>query len=191
MYQQPPGAPGWGPPQGYPPQGYGAPPPPPPKSTSKVLLAVLGIVGICGACMVVGALGKKNDGGGGGGGGSAAPSAQRQYVTQTCAEVAHLFGNQSRNSELQQDEMWRAYDDKWVRWQVRAGNISETLGTLQMQFKCSGESLILDGTAAFEDDQRARLLQIHEGDSVTIEGRLADHGRLLGLSLRDATIASQ
>lgn len=154
-----------------------------------MLLAILGIVGICGACMVVGALGKKDGGGGGGGGGSSSAPDQRQYVTQTCAEVAHLFGNQSRNSELQQDEMWRQYNGKWARWTVRAGSISETFGTLQMQFKCSGESLILDGSASFGDDQRARLLQIHEGDTVTIEGKLSDHGRLLGISLREATIA--
>jgi len=37
-------------------------------------------------------------------------------------------------------------------------------------------------------DQRAALLQIRPNTMVQIEGRLSDHGQLLGLSIRDATL---
>jgi hypothetical protein len=68
------------------------------------------------------------------------------------------------------------------------GDLSETFGRLQMQFRCGTESLLFDGHAAFGDDQRPALLRIQQGSSVNIEGRLSDHGRLLGLSLQDAEI---
>lgn len=190
MYQQPPQQPpGWGPP-GYPPQGYGPPPQPPKSGTSKALVAVAAICGICVVCMVAGALGQKNGGPGSssGFGGSTSP-AQRQYVTQSCAEVTHLFGSQSRTSDLQQDELWRQYDDRWVRWAVTVGEVTESLGRLQVQFRCGTESLLFDGHAYFGDDQRARLLTVTPGSVINFEGRLTDHGRLMGLSIEDATLS--
>lgn len=194
MSYQPPqgGGPGWGPqgyPQqpGYPPPGYGAPPPPPKSKTSLVL--VLGIAGTCIVCIAAGAAGKN-----GSPSSSTTPSSSsgpapaRQYVSETCAEVAHRFGARSRLSELQQTELWRQYDDKWVRWQVTAGEVGETFGQLQVQFRCGSESLIFDGHAYFAAEQRSQLLQVQQGSTITIEGRLDDHGRMLGLSIRDATI---
>ena len=119
-----------------------------------------------------------------------APTEQdgRQFIPQTCAEVSHLFGAQSELSELQQEETWRQYDGRWVRWRVKVVEVGETLGTLQLQFKCTREVLVSDGIASFEDDQRARLLAVRTGRTIEIVARLEDHGRLLGLSLRDASI---
>lgn len=195
---QGPGGPGWGPQgypqqpgypqQGYPPQGYGQPIPPQPPKSKASLIAILGIVGACSVCVIAGAVGK-NNGPGSPGGSSSTPTSQRQYITQSCSEVAHIFGMQTRMTELQQDEAWRQYDEKWVRWQVRVGSLGETLGQLQLQFKCGTESLLFDGHAMFDDNQRPQLLQLREGDSVTIEGRLTDHGRLMGLTISDATVA--
>jgi len=179
------------PPQGYP-QGYPQPPyaPPPKSSGGKIALAIIGgIVTICLACMVLGALGNKNRGrDGSSSGSSSAPPAPREYVTESCSQVAHMFGPQARLTDLQQNELWRQYDGKWVRWRVTVGDLSETFGRLQMQFRCGTESLLFDGHAAFGDDQRPALLRIQQGSSVNIEGRLSDHGRLLGLSLQDAEI---
>ena len=132
---------------------------------------------------------KPNSDGNSGGGSTAAPQGSpREYVTETCSQVAHNFGANAQLSQLQQDEMWRQYNGKWVRWNVRVGEISEVLGSLQMQFKCSTESLLFDGHAYFDNDQRAALLQIRPNTMVQIEGRLSDHGQLLGLSIRDATL---
>lgn len=119
---------------------------------------------------------------------SGSSPAGRQYIEQSCAEVSHLFGMQSRTTELQQTELWRQYDGRWVRWTVTAGEVGETLGSLHMQFKCGTESLILDGSAYFPDSARARLLGVQSGSAVQIEGRLADHGRFLGLRLNDAEL---
>lgn len=216
--QQPPPPPGWGP-QGYPPPGYPPPqyaPPPPPKKTNVVALIVGAITVICVACMVIGALLPKpptvstvtpsstaptpTPTAPSGTPGATPPTADpaqpanphpdRTYVTETCAQVSHTFGAQSELSDLQQEELWRQYDGKWVRWRVKVGDVSETLGQLQMQFKCGREALILDGTALFDDDQRARLLAVRTGSTVEIEAQLSDHGRVLGLSLSDATITS-
>lgn len=169
-------------PQQYPPQGWG---PPPPKKTSGAAMAILGIAGACVACMVFGAVGKSRDGTGPS---SSAPPAQRQYVTQSCSEVAHLFGTRSRMTELQQNELWRQYDEKWVRWQLTVGEIRESFGGYQMQFRCGTESLVFDGHAYFPASERERLLALQPGATIPIEGRLADHGRFLGLSIRDASI---
>lgn len=189
MYPQQPTGPGWGP-QGYPPHGY-APPPPPPKKTSSALLAVLGIAGICVACMVVGALGKRSNGSADGGASSTSAPASREYVTESCSEVSHQFGVRARLTDLQQQELWRSYDGKWVRWTVTVGDIRESLGRLQMQFRCGTESLVFDGHAYFSDDQRSRLVAVQPGSAVAIEGRLSDHGRFLGLSIQDTTLTSQ
>ena len=110
-------------------------------------------------------------------------------MTDTCARVAHLFGPQSRMTDLQQEELWRRYDQRWVRWRVRVGEISNgALGGLQMQFKCSGEALIADGSAFFPDSARERLLRIHPDEVVTLVAQLKDHGQILGLSLDDASL---
>lgn len=208
---QPPQPPGWGP-QGYPPQGYPPPgyppqyaPPPPPKKTSALVIAVGGIAAMCVVCGVVGALMPKENRAPTSTTTSSSltpsstptnpaqpanPPSGRVYVTETCAQVAHTFGAQANLSDLQQEELWRQYDDKWVRWRVKVGDVSETLGQLQMQFQCSRESLLADGFAHFDDSQRARLLAVRPGTTVEIEGRLDDHGRVLGLSLADATIVS-
>lgn len=72
-----------------------------------------------------------------------------------------------------------------------ASNIRESLGRLQMQFRCGTESLVFDGHAYFSDDQRSRLVAVQPGAAVAIEGRLSDHGRFLGLSIQDTTLTSQ
>jgi ABC-type uncharacterized transport system involved in gliding motility auxiliary subunit len=117
-----------------------------------------------------------------------APPAQREYVTQNCSEVAHTFGTQAELSELQQNEMWRQYEGKWARWTVRVGEVSETLGQLSVQFRCGGESLLFDGHAYFPDSARQQLLTVRTNSRVSIECRLDDHGRLLGLALKDCEL---
>ena len=159
---------------------------------AKIALAAIGgITLMCVACMVAGAVSGKRVQDQVAANRAASPAAnpsQRVYVTETCSAVAHMFGTQSRMTDLQQNELWRAYDGKWVRWRVTVGDVSETFGTLQMQFKCGTESLLFDGHARFGDDQRARLVQAQQGSTVEIEGRLSDHGRLMGMTISDAEL---
>lgn len=186
MSQQPPQ---WGPP-GYPPQGYYQPPQPPPKTgASKSLIAILAICGTCLACVIFGAIGNKNRGEGSTSTGGGPAPASREYVTEDCAQVAHMFGARSQMSDLQQGEAWRAYNRKWVRWTVTVGDVRESFGGYQMQFRCGTESLIFDGHARFDSSQRQQLLSVQTGTAVRIEGQLTDHGRLMGLSINNASIS--
>lgn len=181
------------PPQGYamPPGAYvvqGQPAPVPPAKTSGCAWAALVILLVGGACFVMSAVGRERRASQPG---QVAGGETRQYVAESCSQVVHIFGSRSGLTELQQTDRWSQYDGRWVRWTARAGSVSQTFGTISMQFRCGGESLLLDGTASFVDSARPQLMQVHEGDSVGFEGRLIDHGRLLGLHIADATITSR
>ena len=119
-----------------------------------------------------------------------APADTRQFITGTCADTARLFGLGTRLSELQQNALWDAsYEGRWVRWRVRVKEVSSTFGQLQLQFKCPrSRALSYDGFAHFDREHRNALTQLETGSTVTLVGRLADHGQLLGLSLDDGAL---
>ncbi len=121
---------------------------------------------------------------------AAAVAPQKEYVNKTCAEVADMFSAQSRMTDLQKDKAWQdGYDGRWVRWTASVNSLDgSAFGGIQLQFKCSKASLLFDGHAEFGDDQRDKLMNVGKDSQVTFEGRLKDHGDLLGLAIGDATL---
>jgi len=186
MYQPPPQPPYGQPPQGYPPGGY-YPPPPPKQSVAKTALAVLGgIALVCSACVVFGAMGKKNQAGSPG---STAAAEQRVYIQESCSQLANKFSNRTTMTELQREEAWKAYEGKWVRWTATVNLIDRNaMGGLSLQFKCSTASLMLDGHAQFEADQQQALMRFSQGAQISFEGRLDDWGQFLGIGIEDAKV---
>lgn len=184
--------PPYGQPQGYPPAGYYPPPPQPPQqSGAKTALAVLGgIALVCGACVVFGALGKKNSSEAPGSPGSAIAPEQRVYIQESCSQLSNRFSNRTTMTELQREEAWKWYKGKWVKWTATVNLIDRNaFGGLSLQFKCSSASLVMDGHASFEPDQQQSLMRFSQGSQISFEGRLDDWGQFLGIGIEDATVS--
>lgn len=181
--------PGWGPQQ----PGWGPPPPVPPRKSAapKIALVIIGMVGMC--CVgsfIVGKRAQEQHPGGNTLATASEPSnAPRQYITGTCASIANGFSNNTRLTQLQREEAWRQFEGKWIRWEATVNLIDRSaFGGIQLQFKCSPNSLMLDGHARFSETQLSKLMQFRQGDVIRFEGRLADWGQFTGISIEDAAV---
>lgn len=136
-------------------------------------------------------IGKNNPSGAAGAAGGSVPAPQRNYLTQSCAEVVNIFSNNTQYTELQRRSMWDTqYKGRWVRWTATVNTVDQAmLGGYQVQFKCSTASLVMDGHATFGADQQARLMQFQRGAQISFVGRLSDWGQFLGISVEDAEVA--
>lgn len=184
---------GWGPQQqpGYPPQqGQGWQPAQKPKSKVPVVLAVLGA--LMGVCCIGGALAPKRDPGAVAPA-QAVPSAARQYVQESCSDVVNRFSNGTNLTELQREALWNQnYRGRWVRWAAQVNTVDRgLLGGINVQFKCSSQSLLMDGHASFDASQQSLLMAYTQGASISFEGRLSNWGQLIGISVDDATVIAR
>ncbi len=112
-------------------------------------------------------------------------------LTQTCAEVSDTFSNATRLTELQREALWHErFEGRRVRWEATVNTVErEMLGDgLSVDFKCSRRSLMHDGSAHFDSSQQSTLMRFSQGDRIRFEGRLADWGQFLGMTVEAARV---
>lgn len=118
-----------------------------------------------------------------------APAA-REFVKESCSELAGMFDAGSSMTELQQKDAWRAYDDKWVKWVGTVTEVGETFGTLQLHLKCRAGTLTSDVIVSFPDNARAQLIALKPGTKVQFSAQLTGYSRFIGLSARKGELVA-
>ena len=109
---------------------------------------------------------------------------QLTYVDETCFEVAEKFGTASGLSDLQMDEVWKAYRGKGFNWELRITEVSsDILGGFSVQAKCSprSRSFIQDIQIEYPERAKAFVMGLRKGKVYNLRGTLSHQSALLGL----------
>ncbi len=113
---------------------------------------------------------------------------EKEWVGISCVEFHEIFGLNSNLSDLQKDEKFKEYKNKWVKWEGEVSSVDETFGKLQLQVKCLKSTFVSDAIATFPDSAKEKLLGFQKGDSVNFSGQLASWSAVLATSVRNAQI---
>lgn len=104
--------------------------------------------------------------------------------SDTCEQLAAMFGSSSRLSDLQKDQAWQQYEGKRFRWSLRITDVSETFGRLQVQATCvNSRALIQDVVIHYPDNARGYVMSLMKESVYDLEGTLNGQG-LLGMTAR-------
>lgn len=98
-------------------------------------------------------------------------------------ELDEVYQVGSKYTDIQKEETWKKYDGKKVKWTGAISDISETLGTLQLQVKMKEDTFTSDLLIRLKDDQKEKALKLNVGDSVTFTGILDEWGTLMPITL--------
>lgn len=118
---------------------------------------------------------------------SAAPVEQKQeisVVSTTFDDFAIKCDLDATNLQ-KQDLFKKSFKDKYVEWTGEVTSISE--GN-RVQVKHCPSTFTSDILISMRNDQRDKLLEIREGDSITYRARLTRLGDILGLSASDGIV---
>jgi hypothetical protein len=106
-------------------------------------------------------------------------------VSESCLDLSQRFGTTSKLSDLQKDELWKAYEGKGFTWQLRITEVSAgMLGGFTVQAKCAPKSpsLIQDVQLSFDDNAKSYVMKLQKDDVYTMSGTLKSSSTLLGLT---------
>ncbi len=124
-----------------------------------------------------------------GGAGTPDAAASVPLSNITWQQVDAIYNLQSKHTDLQKKEEWKAFEGKRVRWSGTVSSLGETFGTIHLQIKMNADTFTSDLLIRLKADQKSKALALKEGDSVTFEGTLNDWGTLLPITLKDGEIA--
>lgn len=108
-----------------------------------------------------------------------------EYVTESCSELSKRFGPQSKLSDLQKEEQWKAYKGKAFKWNLQVTEVSsDTFGGYSVQFKCANDSpsFIQDVQVKYEDEHKNVVMQMNKDEVYQVEGELKMSMTLLGMT---------
>lgn len=110
------------------------------------------------------------------------------FLTESCAQVADLFGVNSKLSDLQKDERWPAYNGKAFKWKLQVTEVSaDTFGGYTVQYKCArgSKSFIQDIQIKYGAERKGLVIQMEKDGVYEIQGVLTGTMTLLGLVADD------
>src|SRR6185295_1043489 len=87
-------------------------------------------------------------------GSKSVPADEKSWVDISCVEFHEIFGIGSKLSDLQKDEKFKDYKDKWVKWEGEVASVGETFGSLQLQVKCLKNTFVSDAIVTFPDSAK-------------------------------------
>ena len=115
---------------------------------------------------------------------------QRQYVKEDLYELIVLFVNNDYYTELQKEEEFKNYKDKWIK---SSGAVKEVktvmLSNSIVVVIINPNNIYLRGaTIYFKSSEKDKLLEINPHDEISFEGRIESYGSLMGIIIKDAEL---
>lgn len=107
-----------------------------------------------------------------------------EAVSESCLALATKFGTESKLSDLQKDELWKAYAGKSFEWELKITEVSAgMLGGFSVQAKCSpsSPSLIQDVHLSYDGDAKSFVMGLQKDGKYKLKGVLKSQTTLLGL----------
>jgi hypothetical protein len=114
----------------------------------------------------------------------AAPAEVAAPVSESCLALATKFGSSSKLSDLQKDELWKAYEGKVFEWDLKITEVSAgILSGFTVQAKCAprSPSLIQDVQLSYGADAKAFVMGLEKDSTYKLKGVLTGQNSLLGL----------
>ena len=116
---------------------------------------------------------------------SAPAQPQARFIGESCDKLARMFGPGSRFSDLQKEELWKSYQRRAFKWQLKVTEVSsDVLGGFTVQYECAfnSPSLIQDVQIKYPDEAKAAVMQLEKGGVYETKGTLEDQSTLFGMS---------
>lgn len=115
---------------------------------------------------------------------AATAPAAAEVISDSCLALATKFGTSSKLSDLQKDELWKAYQGKSFEWKLKITEVSAgTFGGYSVQAKCSPQSpsLIQDVQISYDSDAKSFVMGLSKDEVYTLKGVLKHSSTLLGV----------
>jgi hypothetical protein len=88
-----------------------------------------------------------------------------------------VFNLKSNSSDIQKDALWQQFENKTVAWQGTVYEFREgTFGGLYVNVKMDPETMTSDILLALKDDQKAKAINLIEGQKISFVGKLRNYG---------------
>ena len=122
--------------------------------------------------------------------GSDSNSASKGYVEEDLYTLIALFvSSNSPYTDLQKEEMFEAYKDKWIRSSAVVKEIDEgVLRGLVVRVGHPDNSLLNGATLYFKDSEKDKLLGVGMGEEITFEGKIMSYSDFIGIMVEDAEL---
>lgn len=87
--------------------------------------------------------------------------------------VDRIFSSTGKTTDLQKKEQWPNYQGQEVTWTCRVGDVKERLfGGYALLLKCNPSTFDFDTNVIFKEEWKKELLNLKEGDKITVSGKL-------------------
>jgi hypothetical protein len=116
--------------------------------------------------------------------------AEIQIVSEDFWDYGTIYCDGGATSLKKEDYFDKNLKGNYVRWTGKVTSISDSFGSISLQVKHCPRTLTSDILVTMKDDQRDKLLKLHEGDEVTYVAKMNRLGEIFGLSATDGEIVS-
>ena len=124
------------------------------------------------------------------------PSPQTAIPTPTPIPIVSTsfsdFGRvycDKRATDLQKDQLFEEkFKNQYVKWSGTVSSVSESWGSLLLHVKHCHGTFGQDIIIGMNEDQKSKLVQLREGDTVTYIAKLFGYGNVWGLQGDDGRL---
>ena len=115
--------------------------------------------------------------------------AEREYLNDSCAEVAKKFTASASPDDRQRNEFLQAYKGRRVGWTGTEGAWRNAVG-MELSVQCLAGSHTKDVTVSFAASWKPKLAQLTVGQQVQFTGQLDDLSEVEGIVVKQGELGS-
>ncbi|MBT4110662.1 hypothetical protein HOE37_02285 [Candidatus Woesearchaeota archaeon] len=113
---------------------------------------------------------------------SATNVVEMQIVSEDFWDYGTIYCDGGETSLKKEDYFDKNLKGNYIKWTGKVTSISDSFGSISLNVKHCPRTLTSDIIITMKDDQRDRLLKLHEGDEVTYVAKMNSFGEIFGLS---------
>lgn len=115
------------------------------------------------------------------------PEPKYLVVSKSFNDFSILCDSDATNLQ-KRDVFDKEFKDRYVEWTGEVRSISESWGSYTLQVRHCGLTFTSDIIITMKDDQKDKLLQYMEGDTITYRAKLIRLGDIIGLSASEGEV---
>lgn len=116
----------------------------------------------------------------------------KEYVQEDLYTLITLFvGSNSPYTEIQKEENFKQYKNKWIKGTGIVGEVEEVIvtGTPLIRIINPENQYTYGATIYFEDSEKDKLLEVNKYKEIQFEGRIEQYNSLMGLIIKEAKLS--
>jgi|GEM_PF-6203588 len=113
-----------------------------------------------------------------------------EVVAETCIEIENLFGENSKKTELQKEELWTSkFHDREFDWKLAVVEIDKAIdGEPYVEFACRANGKSSKVLVYYEKEDLNDLLALKKGNQYRIRGILRGYSGIFGYLLTSVPV---